>query len=126
MKVTTNEGKEINYDTKDDNLIEFNTKKGVTYTLAEIPHMSTSSHINTIIDQYEKTGDLDDEEVIHSLKTHLTAVSHYEKNEKSKKVVKHTKSFKLLLKQYRDNELISNQTYESLKGNADYLIEQWK
>ncbi|WP_449355256.1 serine hydrolase domain-containing protein [Virgibacillus natechei] len=63
-------------------------------------------------------------EVAHSLKVHLTAVSHYEDQESAEKVVKHMEGFKSLLDHQQEN--MSQDAYETLKTNADYLVGKWR
>lgn len=70
-------------------------------------------------------GDLP-EDVYHSQYLHLTAIERYANKGETEKVVKHTKSFKLLLDQQKENKLISERIYYILQKNADLLIEKWQ
>lgn len=83
-------------------------------------------YIKTIIDGLEEQGEFANDDAVHSLKLHLTAVERFEKQEAGEKVVKHVEGFKGLLDYQKDNELISEKAYNALKDYADYLIMKWQ
>lgn len=85
----------------------------------------TSKDMKALVEQFEKEGEFENDRDARSLKTHLTAVSRYEKQEKEKKVVKHMQGFKVLLDHQKESELISDRAYKALKADADALIKQW-
>ncbi len=76
-----------------------------------------------VLDEYKEdlSGD-----VTRALNIHLTAVARYEEQEVAKKVVKHMKSFKLLLDQQKKDDLISEEAYNRLQAGADSLIKKWQ
>lgn len=73
---------------------------------------------------FNNEGEFENDEVEHDLAVHLEAVSQYEKKESTEKVVKHMKSFKQLLNKKREDELISEKAYNSLKEDTDNLINR--
>ena len=79
-----------------------------------------------LIEQFEAEGGCDSEKTARSLKTHLTAVAQYEKQEATEKVVKHMKSFKILLDYQKENKLISEKAYKALVASTDELIKKWQ
>lgn len=78
------------------------------------------------IDYFEETGELTNENVIHELKIHLTAVEHFENNNKLTKVIKHLDGFNELLKHQIENGQISEKVYRQLKSNTAKLIKETK
>lgn len=75
-----------------------------------------------LIDSFEATGDIKSG---RSLKIHLTAVGHYVEQGKATKVVKHMKGFKQLLNHQKENELISEKAYNTLKSDTETLVKKW-
>src|SRR5699024_7758749 len=55
-----------------------------------------------------------------------TAVEHYEKQEDGTKVVKHMNGFKNLLDYQKENELLSEESYETLNDVSDVVIKKWE
>ncbi|WP_164215267.1 glycoside hydrolase N-terminal domain-containing protein [Virgibacillus sp. YIM 98842] len=86
----------------------------------------SSDDIKVLVEQFEENGEFERVSDARLLKTHLAAVSHYEKNELSQKVVKHMEGFILLLDHQKENDFISIEAYNSLKANAKSLLEKWK
>ncbi|MFJ7936076.1 FIMAH domain-containing protein [Sporosarcina sp. NPDC096371] len=78
------------------------------------------------VQRFEKEGDIKDNRTARALTTHLTAVVQYEKQAAADKVIKHMQSFKLLLDQQLENQLISDKANNALKADADALIQQWQ
>lgn len=60
------------------------------------------------------------------LMIHLTAVSQFEAQNNSAKVVKHMKGFQDLLNHQFDDDLIEAWAYTYLKGDTEYVIEEWE
>ena len=92
----------------------------------ETPQAENAADIKSSVEQFEEEGAFKDDESAHALKIHLTAVGQYEKKEATEKVVKHMKSFKLLLDHQREKELISKEAYNALVIDADALIKKWQ
>lgn len=83
-----------------------------------------ANNIKSLVEQFEKEGDFSNQGAVRALKTHLTSVVHYEEQEAVGKVVKHLKSFKVLLDYQLDNQLISNKVYKALQAATDELIQK--
>lgn len=86
----------------------------------------STDDIKTTVSDLEKKGEITDEEAVHALQTHLTAVGQYEGKELKEKVVKHIKGFIQLLDYQKENGLISEQAYETLRIDSNSLMKQWQ
>src|SRR5699024_10283524 len=92
-----------------------------------VPDSDTNvESIQGLVEHFEEEGEFTDEKAPHSLKLHLTAVSHFEDQGDSKKVVKHIGGFKALLDNQKENEKISTYAYNTLTNQANKLIEKWE
>lgn len=78
------------------------------------------------VKRFKKKGEFEDDGAAYQLKLHLKAVSQYEDENQPEKVVKHMNGFKRLLDHQRENGLISEKAYETLRTNASYLIDKWR
>ncbi|WP_100012710.1 endonuclease/exonuclease/phosphatase family protein [Lentibacillus sediminis] len=85
-----------------------------------------ASSLADLVAYFEEEGELADVEAARALKIHLASVSHYEDIGSGERVVKHMDGFKRLLDYQRENALLSEQAYETLKIDADYLIGKWR
>ncbi|QDI92316.1 exo-alpha-sialidase [Salicibibacter halophilus] len=85
-----------------------------------------SENLKSIVDYFEKENEIPEDEAAEHLKTHLTAVSHYEEQEETEKVVEHLNGFKELLEQQNNNEMIEEAAYSALMKQTDHLIAEWK
>ncbi|MFJ7934813.1 FIMAH domain-containing protein [Sporosarcina sp. NPDC096371] len=96
---------------------------------AEVPEepqlVETAAELKILVEQLAAEGALD-KTTARSLILHLTAVSRYEEQELTEKVIKHMEGFRLLIDHHRDNELLSGEVYSVLKANADSLIKKWQ
>lgn len=115
-------GSPISYTSEGADYIEFPTKAGESYTITKIDDHSAAD-IKMLVENFEEEGKFESERAARSLKIHLTALSRYEEKELSEKVIKHTKSFILLLDHQKENELIQEEAYYILKANANNLME---
>lgn len=84
-----------------------------------------SAGMKELIVELEDEGEIDNDSASHALKTHLTAVEHFEKEGENEKVVKHMKGFNQLITQQQEAKHISKEAYSILKSNADYMIKMW-
>lgn len=80
--------------------------------------------MKALVKDFAAEGEFLSDEAAHSLKVHLTAVSHYEDRDLEGKVIKHMEGFQSLLDHQQEN--MSEDAYETLKTNADYLIGKWQ
>lgn len=94
----------------------------VTINLGE--HPFDASGIKRLVKYFEKKGIITNEHAIHSLIMHLTSVSQFEDENSPRKVVKHMNGFKTLLNQHKKNEWIPEDAYQTLKADADNLIDK--
>lgn len=91
----------------------------------ETEHVSIES-MKDLVDKYAKDGDIDNQQVAHQLKLHLTAVGHFVDKEDLEKATKHMRNFKIMVKHYQDNDSIENSAAKELKKQADDLLTEWK
>ncbi|MFJ7936082.1 S8 family serine peptidase [Sporosarcina sp. NPDC096371] len=99
----------------------------VNVTVAESDTSTISAvSIKSLVERFEKEGEFKNATAARALKTHLSAVVLYEKQEAAEKVVKHMKSFKVLLDHQLENKLISEKAYNALKADTDVLIQKWQ
>lgn len=81
-----------------------------------------ASSIKERVAHFDEEGAFTNDLAPRKLTMHLTSVEHYEKKEADDKVVKHMKGFKSLLEHQKNEELISDEAYETLKNNTDYML----
>ncbi|QKY70375.1 gamma-glutamyltransferase [Lentibacillus sp. CBA3610] len=90
------------------------------------PEGSSVELMMGLVEDFEASGDIENEETARLLSTHLTSIEHYEQEEKIDKAIKHMESFKSLLDQQENDGLITGQAADELKGHADNLLEAWQ
>src|SRR5699024_644844 len=81
--------------------------------------------MTALVDNLEEACELD-EATSHDLQLHLTAVSHYEKNEAKEKVIKHMENFKTMTNVLRDDDTLSHKAHSYLETEAENLIREWR
>ncbi|QQK78929.1 glycoside hydrolase family 3 C-terminal domain-containing protein [Salicibibacter cibi] len=84
-----------------------------------------TANIEQLVDRFEDRGDLENDEAVHALERHLTAVGHYENQEEAEKVIDHMEGFMDLLDQQLENEWISEEAYDTLMDRTDDVIAGW-
>lgn len=84
------------------------------------------AELQALVAGFEKDGEFGNAKTARSLNVHLTAVAQYEKQQTADKLVKHMKSFKVLVNYQKDQGLISDKAFDALIAGADRLIEEWK
>ncbi|MFJ7933272.1 S8 family serine peptidase [Sporosarcina sp. NPDC096371] len=90
------------------------------------PAVVDSAIIRALVERFEKEGEFKNAQAARALKTHLTAVAQYEKQEAGDKVMKHMKGFKVLLDQQKGSKLISDKAYNALVASADEMMKNLK
>src|SRR5699024_458610 len=90
------------------------------------PSVENVNDIKKLVEQLAEDGAFVDEQSVHQLQLHLTAVEHYEKQEDGTKVVKHMNGFKNLLDYQKENELLSEESYETLNDVSDVVSQKWE
>src|SRR5699024_11491895 len=89
-------------------------------------HPCNASGMKKLVDYLLDNGDSTNNESALALKIHLTSVSYYEQKAQANKVVKHMIGFKRLLEHQQAEKVISDDAYEILKTDADYLLNKWQ
>ncbi|MBP2076795.1 glycoside hydrolase family 3 protein [Oceanobacillus polygoni] len=100
--------------------------KGDDYSLGYGLSYISAEYMKNLVEQYEIDGEFQNDQAARSLKTHLTAVSLYENQQASEKVVKHMETFKYLLNSQQKNGLISDKAFDILSNQSDQLIKLWQ
>lgn len=88
-------------------------------------YTTDTEDIQNVVDDLEENDEIDDD-AVHELELHLTAVDRYEKKEASDKVIKHMKSFKKLIDSQEENNYLSNEAQTILQQKSDALLAQWE
>lgn len=78
------------------------------------------------VERFEEEGAFENEAAGRLLKIHLTAVNDYENQKEAEKVVRHLESFQAMLKHQLDHKLISEEAYDFLMADANFLMEYWQ
>src|SRR5699024_9049001 len=97
--------------------------ESLKYSISYLSEKLIVSDLKLSVYQWDIKKGLADSETLRTLKTHLTAVEHYEKMGKTDKVVKHLEGFKTLLDDQLENDSITKKAFESLKTNTNKVIE---
>ena len=90
-----------------------------------ITQPENADDIKALIEHYDEKGEFADEQAVRHLQIHLTSVSQYEDQEEIDKVIQHLGGFKHLLAYQSDNELITEEVYDSLVMQTDALISEY-
>lgn len=88
-----------------------------------VPETISAEYMKTRVWQLDKAGEIDNDRTTRSLKMHLTAIEHFEKNDAKEKVIKHVKGLKTLLNHQKNNNFITNKAFNILNNNADSLMK---
>lgn len=86
----------------------------------------TTARIKQQITQFQSEGQFKNEQAVHSLQMHLTALEQYEKQENAEKVIKHLKSLTILLDFQKDQKQMTDQAHQSLVKSTDELMIRWE
>lgn len=78
--------------------------------------------MDTQIDQFIDSDDIQDESTARALKLHLKAVKHFQKQGNIDKVNKHMQNFKILLDNQKSNKDISQISFDVLNTYTQYMI----
>ncbi|MBB6451284.1 M6 family metalloprotease-like protein [Geomicrobium halophilum] len=84
----------------------------------------SAASMEALVEQYEEEGVFENSQAPRSLTRHLTAVSHYEEQGDTEKVITHMEGFKDLLDHQLDNVLISQEAFDTLYMYTNELIEK--
>ena len=94
-------------------------------TIDYLPDDVTADEIKSLVERFENEDEFADETAARALKTHLTAVGHFEEKGDAEKVVKHMESFIVLLDHQNENELMSGKAYRIIETYANELLDLW-
>lgn len=78
------------------------------------------------IENLHENGEIVDENTIHALTSHVTAIEHFYHQNKLDKVIKHLNGFNLLLDGLVNKEQVSDKAHQLLSQQAKKLIEQYR
>jgi hypothetical protein len=81
--------------------------------------------IKALVERFENEGEFNGEVAPRNLKSHLTTIHLYERLRDSEKVIKQLSSFRSLLDQQLENELISGKAYRILESYTQEMIDLW-
>lgn len=104
----------------------YTNQNGDDYSLNYGLSYVSADHLKNLVEQFEEDGEFQSDLAARSLKTHLTAVDLYEKQQAAEKIVKHMETFKYLLNNQHKNELISDKAFNMLSNQSDQLIKLWQ
>ena len=90
----------------------------------EIVRVVKIADLQAQVQRFEASGEFADDDAVRALTLHLAAVSRFEAQGATEKVLKHMKSFKLLLDHQKENALMSEKAYRTLIDYSDLLIER--
>src|SRR5699024_3314807 len=85
-----------------------------------------AQRMQTLVESLGEKGEIASDVGVHVLNLHLEAVSHYENTDQIDKVLKHMEGFKTMLEYQRSNEVISEEAYQTLYDDAEYLMGAWR
>lgn len=88
------------------------------------PILTTVTDTKKRVERYE--DEFANSSTMRLLQTHLTSVGHYESNGAMDKAIKHMKSFKILIEQMKEKELVSIKLFNILNSDADLLLKKWE
>ncbi|MBB6451572.1 oligoribonuclease (3'-5' exoribonuclease) [Geomicrobium halophilum] len=77
-----------------------------------------------LVELFEDEGEIESAEAARALITHLRAVSHYENQEETEKVIEHMEGLKDLLDHQLNEEMMSEYAYDTLYSYTEDVIQQ--
>lgn len=104
---------------------EMNLEDGLSKKVSFTKDISTTDMISSV-QQYKEDGAFANEQAARALHMHLVATSLYEQNDDGNKLLKHIKGFNFLLDYQKENGVIYDEAYQSLKADANELKQKWK
>ncbi|UJL45935.1 amidohydrolase family protein [Virgibacillus sp. NKC19-16] len=94
--------------------------------LGESAEPRSIEDMKTLVDEFRSDGDIESDETVRNLQTHLTSVGHYESTGSMNKAIRHLNSFKQLLDFLGTNGEISEEVATVLTDHAEALLEIWE
>lgn len=94
-----------------------------TYTI----HVTTgASDMKTLVQCYKEDGAFNNEQAVRLLNHQLTTINLFEEKDETAKAVKHLNGLQQLLDHFDGQGTISDEAYQVLKADTDYLLEKWQ
>ncbi|WP_235846929.1 M6 family metalloprotease domain-containing protein [Neobacillus soli] len=90
-----------------------------------LPSSLNATGLSSVVESFDKAGAFK-AGAAQTLKLHFAGVAQFEKTGSADKIVKQMNSFKVLLDQQKNTNVITNKAYNSLKAYADAMIEIWQ
>jgi len=82
------------------------------------------TNLEILADRFEADGEFASDEAVRAVSLHLTAVSQFEEQGETEKVVKHLDGLLDLLEHQRENELITEEAYNLIEPQADSYMKE--
>ncbi|GGJ60244.1 serine hydrolase domain-containing protein [Virgibacillus salexigens] len=101
-------------------------RREVSEQTAAAIHSWSAEQMNEMVEILKTKDAFATNRAAYSLQLHLTAVSRYEKLDKSDKVIKHLKGFQQLIDEQLNQEMITEEAYTTLANNTAYLQNKWQ
>src|SRR5699024_4092818 len=100
--------------------------ESLKYSVGYLSEELTVSDLKLSVHEGDLKRGLSDSDTLHALKMHLTSLEHFEKVDKTDKVIKHLEGFKKLIDYQEENDLITEEASKSIKSNTNEAIENYR
>ncbi|MBY7144675.1 hypothetical protein KFZ56_16775 [Virgibacillus sp. NKC19-3] len=81
------------------------------------------ANLQILVDRFEEDGEFANDEAARSVNLHLTAISQFEEQDETEKVIKHLESLLELLDHQSENDLITAEAYNLIEPQADSYLK---
>ncbi|MFS0752764.1 serine hydrolase domain-containing protein [Oceanobacillus sp. 1P07AA] len=102
------------------------TRRMVSEKTASAIDAWSAESMMSLVDRLVDREEITDVSAARSLNNHLTAIDHFESRSNSSKVIKHLEGFSPLIEFYYDNNSLSENAYETLLSDTEYLMGKWQ
>ncbi|UJL45934.1 hypothetical protein KFZ58_16425 [Virgibacillus sp. NKC19-16] len=82
------------------------------------------ANLKILVDRFEEEGEFTNDETARSVKLHLTAISQFEEQDETEKVIKHLDGLLDLLHHQSESGLISEEAYNLIEPQADSYMKE--
>ncbi|GGJ98309.1 hypothetical protein GCM10007063_20760 [Lentibacillus kapialis] len=94
-----------------------------TYTI----HVTTSANaMKTHVERYDQDGDFTNDRDVRLLKHQMTTIDLFKEKNEIEKATKHLNGLQQMLEQFKNQETLSDEAYQVLMADTDYLLEKWQ
>ncbi|GAA0424338.1 hypothetical protein GCM10008934_13030 [Virgibacillus salarius] len=94
-------------------------------TILRENHSYSIRGMKSLIDYYEQRGDLTNQQLINRTRLHLDILHYYEEKNRKDKMIKHLDSFVDLLTYQKNHQMISDEAYDVLVSDTEFLRACW-